>query len=161
MSMNNQVVLGIDPGFDRIGWAVGGEQNSTIAVTDCGCIITSRAQSLPERYQNIDTELSQIIQQYHPTHLAIEKLFFAKNSTTALHVSEARGVILSCAIRHGLVVTEHHPNTIKLTVTGVGNADKVAVEKMVRLQVKLPSTKLVDDTIDAVAILMTDLLTRR
>lgn len=159
--MNSNIILGIDPGFDRIGWAIGQKQNGKIVISACDCIVTKRAETLPERYQAIEHELNQIIEQHHPTELAIEKLFFARNTTTALQVSEARGVILSCAIRHGLVIEEHHPNTIKLTVTGVGNADKTAVEKMVRLQVTLPPIKLIDDTIDAIAAVMTHLIIQR
>ena len=159
--MNHSLVLGIDPGFDRIGWAIGSGKTGQIILTTCDCIITQRSESLPQRYQYLSEELDKIIDQYQPTHLAIEQLYFARNTTTALQVSEARGVILSSAIRHQLSIAEYHPNTIKLAVTGVGNATKAQVEKMVRLQVKLPQVKLIDDTIDAIAILMTDLLTRR
>lgn len=160
------LILGIDPGYDRLGWAVGqiskkgrGEPD----IKDLGCIITSRKNTITQRYLTLDSELQKIIDEYRPQQLAIEGLFFSKNKTTALKVAEARGVILSCAARNKLEIFEYFPNQIKLAVTGNGRANKVAMEKMLRLQLILPikkkDKKIIDDAMDAVGVVLTHTLT--
>jgi crossover junction endodeoxyribonuclease RuvC len=153
---SNQIItLGIDPGYDRIGWSIGHGLGSKPKIIDFGCIQTSKTESLFDRYQFIEKHLQKIIEQYNPHDLAIETLFFSKNKKTALQVSEARGVILSCCTRNNLNIFEYYPNQIKLTVTGNGQANKTAIEKMVRLQLDIPQKKIVDDAIDAIGIVLT------
>ena len=159
---NNQpVTLGIDPGYDRIGWAIGRGLGSKPAIIDFGCIQTDKKDHLFDRYQAIENQLQKIIKQYQPHDLAIETLFFSKNKKTALQVSEARGVILSCCTRNNLSISEYYPNQIKLTVTGNGQANKVAVEKMIRLQLDIPNQKIIDDAIDAIGIVLTHAILKR
>lgn len=155
------LILGIDPGYDRIGWAIGQGASPKPTILDFGCIQTNKNDSLVERYQAIEQQLQQIITQYQPIVLAIETLFFSKNKTTALKVSEARGVILSSCARNKLDIFEYHPNQIKLTVTGNGHANKAALEKMVHLQLDLPHQKIIDDAIDAIGIVMTHAILKR
>lgn len=155
MPTKKAVILGIDPGYDRIGWAIGETNKAKPKIISFGCIETQRNSTLSQRYQQIEAELTEIIKKHQPDALAIEQLFFARNTTTALKVAEARGVILSCCARHQLEIFEYHPNKIKLTTTGHGKADKKAMEKMVRLQLDLPDEKIIDDTIDALAIILT------
>ncbi|MFH2022646.1 MAG: crossover junction endodeoxyribonuclease RuvC [Patescibacteria group bacterium] len=149
------IILGIDPGYDRIGWAVGQKKAQSIEVLGYGLIQTDSKTKLSQRYQQIQQELSQVIKQYQPQICAIEKLFFAQNKTTALKVSEARGVIVITAISHHLAIREFSPQKIKLCVTGYGKADKKAVTKMLRIQLKLPAGKLIDDVTDALAVVLT------
>lgn len=156
-----QIILGIDPGYDRIGWAVGNKQPSGIKVIEFGCIKTSKNKPLFDRYHEIDDQLTKILEKLKPSQLAIESLFFFKNHKTALKVSEARGVIISCAMRKKLAIHEYTPLQIKQAVTGYGQADKRAVEKMVRMQLELPNKKIIDDTVDALAIFLTHAVTIR
>jgi len=179
----NQTVIAIDPGYDRLGWAIGTVNKRTVTVLNYGCLQTSSKDTLLQRYRQIQTELLAICQHYQPTVLAIEKLYFARNTTTALKVSEARGLIFACCLPIVADIVEYHPNEIKLAVTGHGQANKAAVAKMTLSQLRLPpaqpvfdqdlanvvslasaasttgsptkSPKLVDDTIDALAILLT------
>lgn len=152
----DKILLGIDPGFDRLGWAVGTVlPTSKVEVLAFDCIRTSKDTSIFERYNKLRIELEEILEKYHPTIVAIESLFFFKNLKTAMHVSEARGLILSSVLRFGCSVTEYTPLQIKQAVTGFGRADKAAVDKMVRLQLKLEDKKILDDTMDALAILLT------
>lgn len=151
----NPVILGIDPGYDRVGWAVGIYKNSKFEVFDLGCIQTDKKAEIFSRYDQIVKELEKIIEKYSPDHLAIESLFFAKNKTTAMRVSEARGVIISILLSAGAKIFEYRPNEIKLAVTGTGNADKKAVEKMVKMQIKYDLNGQIDDAIDALAVAMT------
>lgn len=154
-SSQSKIVLAIDPGFDRVGWAVAAADSvHQISIKDFGCITTDRQHKLARRYQTISQEVESIIQQYQPVELAIEQIFFAKSTTTALKVSEARGVILATAIRYGLKIWEYSPPQIKLAVTGNGKADKAAMAKMLRLQLNLTGP-LQDDAADALGLIIT------
>lgn len=150
-----EIILGIDPGYDRVGWSVGIFQNSKFHVQDLGCIQTNKNEDIFIRYAQIISELKIITKKYSPKVLAIETLFFAKNKKTALRVSEARGIIIGTLLDEGLEVFEYSPNAIKLAVTGLGNADKQAVEKMVKIQIKYDLKGQIDDAIDALAVAMT------
>lgn len=152
---SSPLILAIDPGFDRVGWAVGYKQANQVIATAHGLLQTDRSLPLFQRYFQIQNELQQLIEKHSPKILAIEKLFFARNKTTALKVSEARGVIIITALNAQMEITEYTPNEIKLAVAGDGQADKIALEKMVRIQLRLENTKIIDDTIDALAILIT------
>lgn len=158
-------ILGIDPGYDRVGWGIVQSDGPTFTVVAYGCIQTAKSDPLIERYRQIDRELEHIVVTYQPTDAAIESIFFAKNQTTAMHVAEARGVIISCLFRHQLGYGEYTPLQIKQAVTGFGKADKAAVEKMIRLQLKLnqaggagaskDQAKVLDDALDALAVSLT------
>ncbi|HYD35480.1 MAG TPA: crossover junction endodeoxyribonuclease RuvC [Vitreimonas sp.] len=148
-------VLAIDPGYDRLGWAVAKVATTKIELLQYGLLQTKKTQSRWERYQEVITLLSELMTSYQPTELAIETLFFSKNTTSAMQVSEVRGLIFAEALKNHLTIFEYNPMTIKQAVTGTGKADKRAVEKMVRLQLKLSEVKLVDDTLDALAVLIT------
>jgi len=155
MPTKNNIVLAIDPGFDRLGWAVGEVKNRKVTVLGYGCIQTDKKEQIFPRYSQIIKDLKLIVESYHPQVLAIEELFFSKNTKTAMRVSEVRGVIIGLLLAENLEVFEYHPNTIKQAVTGNGHADKTGIDKMVRLQLKIKNEKIIDDTIDALAILLT------
>jgi crossover junction endodeoxyribonuclease RuvC len=155
MKTTKEVILGIDPGYDRVGWAVGTSQGQAWQNIHYGCLETDSQESLFERYRQISAELTAILKTHQPQVLSIESLFFFKNQKTALKVSEARGVIISTCLNHGLTIVEFTPLQIKQAVTGYGRADKVSMEKMVRLQLKLADRPIIDDAIDALAIMLT------
>jgi len=152
---DSQTILAIDPGYDRVGWAVGTKENKTVKVLEYGIIQTSSKKLIGQRYQDIIKELEIICSKFKPKTLAIEKLYFSKNTTTALRVSEAKGIIIGTCLPFVSSIFEYDPSTIKLCVTGNGAANKQAVEKMVRMQLHVEATPQVDDTIDALAILLT------
>lgn len=162
MSTNdNPVILGIDPGYDRLGWAIAKIEGPKITPMEYGCIQTNKNEDIFSRYQQIITELSQIIAQHQPTELAIENLYFSKNTKTALRVSESRGVIITLALQYQMTTFEYDPVTIKQAVTGFGKADKKAVEKMTLMQLGLTNkSKIVDDAIDALAVAVTHFASR-
>ena len=145
-------VLGIDPGFDRVGWAVLDRQGQKALLVACGAITTDKRLVFSKRLLAISEDLSEIVSEHRPEHAIIESLFFATNAKTAMHVAEARGVIVCRCEAAGLSIQEFTPLQIKSAVTGNGHADKKAVEKMVRLIVKSVPEKLFDDTLDAIAI---------
>lgn len=164
--MNNSaylepLLLGIDPGYDRLGWAVAKKTDSGWENVHLGCIQTDRKLELIQRYQILEKELQKIIDRFKPTEAAIETLFFAKNTTTALKVAEVRGLIIACLLRNDIKIEQYNPVTIKEAVTGNGKADKKAIEKMINLEFKLQKNKILDDAIDALAVLFTHQLYKR
>lgn len=154
MTSNSPIILGIDPGFDRVGYAVGQKSGQQIHVLSFGLIQTQVHDDIFDRYHQIMEELTQVATTYKPSVAIIESLFFATNRKTALRVSEARGVIITTLLSQGLAIQECTPLQLKLSVTGYGKADKQAVAKMVRLQLKLPDDKIQDDVMDALGLLL-------
>lgn len=152
-------IIGIDPGYDRLGWAIINAHSRKLTVLKYGCIQTDKNNHIFSRYQQIITEFNQIIVQHQPRDAAIETLFFSKNQKTALRVSETRGLIIGQLLQHDCHVFEYSPQAVKITVTGYGRADKPAIEKMIRTELDLPPTKIIDDTLDALAVAMTHGLT--
>ncbi|MEK7186790.1 MAG: crossover junction endodeoxyribonuclease RuvC [Patescibacteria group bacterium] len=157
--MPSKTLLAVDPGFDRIGVAIFSKGKLAFS----SCIITNRKLSHAERLGEIGLAIKKIINKWKPKLLAIEKLFFNQNITTALKVSEARGVIIYEASRLGLETVEYSPQEIKIAVTGYGKANKKQVEAMVRKLVSLPSRKKpwLDDELDAIALGITHLATKK
>lgn len=157
-SQAERVVLGIDPGFDRMGWAVGSISQRKLTIIKSGQVQTNSSQELFKRYAVVQTFLREIIEKYKPTHAAVEELFFSVNKKTALRVAEVRGVIIGELLSQGLQVFEYHPQTIKLCITGHGIADKLAMAKQLQLELGV-NPKLPDDELDAIAIALTHTLT--
>jgi len=148
-------ILGIDPGYERMGIAVLEKNNGIETVVFSDCIRTDASLSLPERLVIIGKSLEKIITNYQPDQAAIEALYFAKNTTTALKVAEARGVIQYVITQHNIPLTEYHPNVIKLAITGYGNASKDAIAAMIPKLVSYTVTKKIDDELDALAVALT------
>ncbi|MEK7135360.1 MAG: crossover junction endodeoxyribonuclease RuvC [Patescibacteria group bacterium] len=150
-------VLGIDPGFARLGVAV--VEEKILLYSDC--LETSSKADHAERLRELGEGVRKIVLKWQPEVLAIEKLFFNQNTTNALKVAEARGVVLYEAARAGLSVFEYSPQEVKLAVTGYGKADKSSINVMVGKLVALPSKEMLDDELDAIALGITHLASRR
>ena len=145
-------IIAIDPGYDRCGVAVVSEENNKPVVLFSVCITSNKTDEQYLRLTSIYKQLESLLKKYKPTHLAIETLFFSVNKKTAIRVAEARGAILALAGLHNLSLVELSPQAIKIAMTGVGNATKEQVQKMVRLTVVLPKGARLDDEIDAIAL---------
>lgn len=155
-SSSQNIILGIDPGYDRIGWAIGKTNDThSLSILGLGCIQTSRKLTLAQRYVSLAQELATVLDRFQPQILAIESLFFARNRTTALAVSEARGVILyTCAARN-MAIFEYTPAQVKQAATGSGRADKTELKKMLQRELHLPLSRVLDDAVDALALVLT------
>jgi crossover junction endodeoxyribonuclease RuvC len=149
---NERLILGIDPGYGRMGYAVVAEAGNELHLLICDATITPTGQAYPLRLQLIHEELSIIIARYHPQEAAVEKLFFGKNVTTAIGVAQARGVALLTLVQSGLTIAEYTPSEVKLAVTGYGAARKEQVGSMVCHLLHLPAVPRPDDAADAAAI---------
>lgn len=148
-------IIGIDPGYDRIGVAIIEKDGSKETLVYSDCFQTPKDLEISERINLFINELTELIQKYSVEELAIENLFFNQNKTTAMRVAEARGAMISSAKQCGLIVAEYNPLQIKQAVTGYGKADKKQVHTMVQQLVKLEDRKYIDDEIDAIAVALT------
>ncbi|MFA5937295.1 MAG: crossover junction endodeoxyribonuclease RuvC [Candidatus Paceibacterota bacterium] len=158
-------ILGIDPGFERIGIAIleknkGDKQpfdktQGKEEVLYSMCFHTSAKLEFSKRLLLIGQEVKKIIKEYKPEVLAIETLFLTTNQKTVMHVAEARGVIIYEASICGLKIFEASPPQIKIATTGYGKANKEQVMKMVKILVDIDNTKKSDDELDAIAIAIT------
>jgi crossover junction endodeoxyribonuclease RuvC len=153
-------VLGIDPGYDRLGLAVieGDASRPTHIWSEC---VTPPKGTAEMRLAHVYRAVSEAIETYAPSSIALETLFFSSNKKSALSVAEARGAVLAAAGAHHLPILEFSPGTVKLAVTGHGSADKKAIERMIPHLISLPVKKRLDDEFDAIAIAIAGLSTRR
>jgi crossover junction endodeoxyribonuclease RuvC len=152
MSATLQKIIAIDPGYDRCGVAIISEVSGKPSVLFSACVTSDKAEEQYLRLTSIFKQLESIIKEHQPSHIAIETLFFSVNKKTAIKVAEARGAILTLAGLHNLSLIELSPQAIKIAMTGVGNASKEQVQKMVQLTVVLPKESKLDDEIDAIAL---------
>jgi crossover junction endodeoxyribonuclease RuvC len=146
------IVLGIDPGLATVGYGIL-ERNGTKYRPVCyDCIRTSGRKETPERLEEIFSGIESLIERYSPSWVAVEKLFFSRNVTSAMTVSEVRGVILLAAQRRKIPVREYTPSQVKLAITGSGKADKRQVQEMIRRLLDLPEIPKPDDVADALSV---------
>jgi crossover junction endodeoxyribonuclease RuvC len=146
------IVLGIDPGTARLGYGVIDRQGSTLTMLDYGCLETVNDRPLEQRLLLIHEGLTSLIETHRPEAVGVERLFFNKNTQTAMAVGQARGVVLLTAAEHGLPVLEYGPHEVKLAVTGYGRAPKDQVQRMVQLVLSMPELPRPDDAADALAV---------
>ncbi len=155
VSTNNKIILGIDPGFGRVGWGVVEYSGGDIKHLAHGCIETNTKDSFVDRLVEIQKDLETIINKYQPEIAGVEDLFFYKNVTTAIKVSQARGVILLSLVNAGVAVEEFTPLQIKQSLTGYGRAEKGQIQKMVQMELGLAKKPSPDDAADALAVAIT------
>lgn len=146
------IVFGIDPGIAIVGYGIIKYEKNNFKVLDCGCITTPSDMSVPERLKVIFDELSSLISSYDVDSVAIEELFFNKNSKTVINVAQARGVIILAAMNKNISIYEYTPLQVKQGVVGYGRADKRQVQEMVKILLNLPKIPKPDDVADALAV---------
>ena len=155
-------ILGIDPGTGILGFGViDVDSKGKAQLVDAGVIRTPVKQADSDRLLTIFDELTQIIQEAKPQIMAVEKLFFSQNVTTAMSVSQARGVVLLLGKQHGLELHEYTPQEIKMALTGYGRADKKQMQEMVRVILGLQEVPKPDDCADALAAAICHSMQRR
>lgn len=154
-------ILGIDPGTGILGFGVIDINGRNTQMVDAGVIRTPVKEDDAVRLLTIYEELTDIIAATKPTIMSVEKLFFARNVTTAMTVAQARGVVLLCGMQAGMTIFEYTPMQIKQSVTGYGKADKKQMQEMVRVLLKLEETPKPDDCADALAAALTHASTMR
>ncbi|MCX5749967.1 MAG: crossover junction endodeoxyribonuclease RuvC [Candidatus Saganbacteria bacterium] len=153
--------LGIDPGTATTGFGVIDENDNKLSLVDYGCIKTSPKNTASDRLKSISSELKKIIDKFKPENVAVEQLFFAANSKTAIKVGEARGVILLTAAQAGVKISEYTPLQVKQALTGYGRADKKQIQYMVKNLLKCKEIPKPDDAADALAIAICHINSRK
>jgi crossover junction endodeoxyribonuclease RuvC len=154
-------ILGIDPGTGILGFGVIEASKGQAQLVDAGVIRTPVKEDDAVRLQTIYDELTDIIAQTKPSEMSVEKLFFARNVTTAMTVAQARGVVLLCGMQSGLQIYEYTPLQIKQALTGYGRAEKQQIQEMVRVVLQLKTVPKPDDCADALAAAITHSMTMR
>lgn len=145
-------ILGIDPGYAIVGYGIIDYHCGRFSVVGYGAITTEAGVPFPQRLDSIYSDLKYLIEKYKPEAMAIEKLYFNTNTTTAIDVAQARGTIVLGAQRKGLDIYEYTPLQVKQSVTGYGRAEKHQVMEMVKSLLSLKAVPRPDDTADALAL---------
>jgi crossover junction endodeoxyribonuclease RuvC len=149
-------ILGIDPGFDRLGVCVLDKDGSMETLVFSTCITTNKKESFEKRLSVIGEKLKEVLVEYRPQELAIETLFFTNNQKTVITVAEVRGICIYLSYIHGVSLHEYSPPQIKLAIAGHGKASKEDIAIMVPKILKQPLLiNTLDDEVDAIAIALT------
>ncbi len=154
-------VLGIDPGLATTGWGVVEKNTSQPRLIAFGSIETTAGRRLSDRLCTIRKDLDRLIDTYHPSVMAIEELFFTKFAVSIAGTAQARGVILLAAAERGLALAEYNPRSVKVAMTGFGDADKLQMQTMIQRVFHLTEIPRPDDAADAVAIALCHLQTNQ
>lgn len=146
------IVLGIDPGYGRVGYGIIDYTKNKYRALEYGSITTETNGYFPKRLRKIEQDLREVISRYKIDAASIEDLFFNNNTKTAIKVAEARGVILNTIESFDIPIFEYTPLQAKLAIVGYGRAEKIQVKNMVKQFLNLEKMPRLDDTTDALAI---------
>ena len=155
MTEQGYVLMGLDPGYGRMGFGVVFVNAGKVELVDYGVMVTTSGDTFENRLLSLANDLGDLFTHHKPHAVAVEKLFFGKSSSTAMRVAEARGVALLMAAQSGTPVFEFTPAQIKKAMTGNGNATKAGMQKMVKEILRLPKPPKPDDAADALAAAIT------
>ncbi len=146
------LILGIDPGTAIMGYGLIEKKGNQLKALNYGCWRTPAHTPLPDRLLQLYQGIEEYLNQNHPDEIAVEELFFNRNTTTALSVGHARGIALLAAAQRGIPVGEYTPLQVKQAVVGYGKAEKQQVQQMVRALLGLTEIPKPDDAADALAV---------
>jgi len=153
--MSRNIILGIDPGYDRMGVAIIYTQTGKNTLIFSDCLASDKKADFPNRLFEIGEKLKKIIDEYKPTVVAMEKVFVTNNQKTAMMVGEIRGLIMYLSLSKKIPIFDYTPMEIKNTVTGHGQADKQQVISMVKKLISINKNIAYDDEYDAIATALT------
>lgn len=154
-------IIGVDPGYDRLGIAVMEKMNGKETLIHSACIETDNQADLADRITTAGMAFQSLLEKHQPDGVALEKLFFNKNVKTAVAVAQMRGVLIYLAKQASCTVHEYGPQEIKVAVTGYGKSDKNAVITMVKTLLPSAPKEALDDEYDAIATAITCLASER
>ena len=151
------VILGIDPGLERVGYGVVLKEGSRMTALGYGLVKTPKGET-PDRLRQIYDQFVGLLEKFNPDAVCCERLFFTKNQTTGIDVAKALGVVQLVVAQRGLACREFSPPEVKLAVVGNGGAEKHQVQYMVTKLLGLAETPKPDDVADALAVAVTGAL---
>ncbi len=146
------IILGIDPGIARCGYGIIEEKHGVLSLVDYGLIETDSSNEDIVRLKEIFERTNNLIEQFSPSIMAVEQLFYGSNSRTAFAVGQARGVVLLAAALSSIKTAEYTPLQVKQAVVGYGRAEKNQIQYMVKELLKMAKTPKQDDAADALAV---------
>ncbi len=146
------IVLGIDPGYAIVGCGVVEYKDNKFRMLEFGAITTQAGAPFSERLEKIWDEINTLMNKYHISAVAMEKLFFNTNQKTAIDVAQARGVLALAAKKNNLPLFEYTPLQVKQSVVGYGRAEKKQVQEMTKILLNLEKIPKPDDAADALAM---------
>lgn len=146
------ILLGIDPGLQKTGWAVVRFERQKFSYIDGGVIKSDAKQDMAARLLSLHAGLTRILDTHRPDSVAIEETFMNNNARSALKLGQARGALIVAAASHGLDVREYPPNSVKKAVVGAGHADKAQIGHMIRILVANVPDSCGEDEADAIAL---------
>lgn len=150
-AVTSALILGVDPGSHKTGFAVLRSRGRTLSVVDSGTIVLPSREDLSQRLATLQGRLEEVLTRNEPEVVAVEDLFTARNARSALALGQARGVILAVVGRRKLPVAAYPPATVKKAVAGHGRAGKGQIQQMVRVLLSLDRLPAQDEA-DAMAI---------
>jgi len=143
-------ILGIDPGSRITGYGIIDQQGQQLRYVASGCI-RIKGEALAERLGMIFTGVNEVIDEYLPEEMAVERVFMNKNADSALKLGQARGAAICAGVTCTLPVDEYAAREIKQAVVGKGSATKEQVQHMVRVLLSL-DRQPPSDAADALAV---------
>lgn len=153
MTKPGLVILGIDPGIGTTGFGVIERRGARrLRFLGTGVIRTRPGTQDVDRLVVLHQDMREVLERYQPDVVSMEKIFFSKNITTGIQVSQARGVLLLACGETGTPVSEYSPVQVKSSVAGSGTASKRQIQDMVQRLLDLPERPRPDDAADALAL---------
>ncbi len=143
-------ILGIDPGSRLTGFGVIDETATGYQYIASGCL-RIKGDDFPLRLKQIFAGISDIVEQYQPTEMAIEQVFMHKNADSALKLGQARGAAICAVQLFDIPVFEYAARQVKQAVVGKGSADKLQVQQMVKILLGITGELQIDAS-DALGI---------
>ncbi len=147
------IILGIDPGYDRLGLAIIEKKPKTKeTLLYSSCLTSKKTDTFNLRLKELGLKFEQILATYKIDLVNIESIFIANNKKTAMKVAEVKGMLCFLSVKAGIDVIEMTPLEIKLAITGYGNASKDQITKMAQMLIDIPDQVKLDDEFDAIVI---------
>jgi len=146
------VVLGIDPGIEKLGYSFIKSEKNNLTILSYGLITTKKEESKEIRFLQIYRDLETLLDRVKPDYIAVESLIFAKNVKTALVISEIRGIIILLSALNKIPLFEFTPLQVKMAITGYGRSSKSQIQKAVKTLLNLSEAPSPDDISDAIAV---------
>ncbi len=153
-------IIGIDPGLAHTGFGIVDSRAGTAKLVSYGVIDTAADEDHGTRLLAIYNRFCAILDEFRPDEAEMETLYFSRNSSSAMAVAEAKGVLTLCLAQYAIPLFFYTPRQIKSAVTGTASADKETVELYVKLLLKLKEEPKPDHAADALAGAITHIHTK-
>lgn len=146
------VIFGIDPGYAIVGCGVVRYERGNFSLIGYGAVTTSKDMPFNKRLKKIYDDLTELLLRFKPDAVSMERLYFNTNQKTAIDVAQARGVAVLAVENAGIPLYEYTPLQVKQSIVGYGRAEKIQVQNMTKMFLKLDKIPKPDDAADALAL---------